>query len=63
VYQAASFAMLDRKAEAAASVRRALELDPKASIEKWGDVRLAPYAKDVDLQHFRTALRKAGLPE
>jgi adenylate cyclase len=63
VYQAASFAMLDRKADAAASVRRALELDPKASIEKWGDIRLAPYAKEVYLQHFRTALRKAGLPE
>jgi adenylate cyclase len=63
VYQAASFAMLDRDDEASTSVHRAIELDSKASVNKWGNTRLAPYAKTSDLEHFRTALRKAGLPE
>ena len=63
VYQAASFAALGRMEDARASVRRALELDPDASLEKWGDVKLAPYGDTGYLEHFRTNLRQAGLPE
>ncbi|MEP7173025.1 MAG: hypothetical protein ABI705_05995 [Aestuariivirga sp.] len=63
VYQAASFAMLGRRDDASTSVRCAIELDPEASVNKWGNSRLAPYAKTSDLEHFRAALRKAGLPE
>lgn len=63
VYQAASFAKLGRADEASASVQRVMELDPEASVSKWGNTRLAPYAKASDLEHFRAALRKANLPE
>jgi TolB-like protein/Tfp pilus assembly protein PilF len=63
IYQAASFAALDRFDEARASVRRILQLDPTASIEKWTSKYLAPYARQDDINHLRSALRKAGLPE
>lgn len=61
IYQAASFAALSRMDEAAASIRRALELDPESSLEKWTAPRLAPYAREEDRNHLREHLVAAGL--
>ncbi len=53
IYQAASLAALSRMDEAAASIRRALEIDPGSSVEKWSGARLAPYAREEDRGHLR----------
>lgn len=63
VYQAASFAAAGNQQEAQKSVKRALELDPGATLEKWTDPKLAPYGDAAYLRHFRKNLRMAGLPE
>lgn len=63
IYQAASFAALSRIDEASASIRRALELDPESSLEKWTGARLAPYAREEDRNHLREHLIAAGLAE
>ena len=63
VYQAASFAAAGNQQQAQKSVKRALELDAGATLEKWTDPKLAPYDDAAYLDHFRENLRKAGLPE
>ena len=63
VYQAASFAAAGNQQQAQKSVKRVLELDAGATLEKWTDPKLAPYGDAAYLEHFRQNLRKAGLPE
>ena len=63
IYQAASFAALSRMDEAATSIRRALEIDPGSSVEKWTGARLAPYAREEDRDHLRKYLLEGGLVE
>lgn len=62
VYQAASFAAAGDLLRAQESVKRALELDPSTTLEKWTDPKLAPYANAAYLKHFQDNLLKAGLP-
>ena len=59
---AASLAALGRASEAKAAIRCVLELDPQATLQKWTDIKMAPYKDPKDLEHFRGHLRKAGLP-
>ncbi|MDP1702856.1 MAG: winged helix-turn-helix domain-containing protein [Aestuariivirga sp.] len=63
IYQAASFAAAGNQQQAQKSVKRALELDAGATLEKWTDPKLAPYGDAVSHEHFRKNLHKAGLPE
>lgn len=63
VYLAASHAALGDARKAAAAVELALALDPSASVEKWTTKYLAPYKLPEDIDHFRSNLIKAGLPE
>ena len=63
VYQAASLAAAGNQQQARKSVKRALELDPGATVEKWTDPKLAPYGDAAYHEHFRQSLRKAGLPQ
>ena len=63
IYQAASFAAAGNQQQAQKSVQRALELDRGATVQKWTDPKLAPYADAAYLEHLRQNLRKAGLPE
>jgi adenylate cyclase len=63
LYLAASHAALDQSSKAEEAIKRVLELDPLATLEKWANVNLAPYADQKDLEHFRENLRKAGLPD
>ena len=63
IYQAASFAANGNQQQARKSLKRALELDPGATVEKWTAAKLAPYGDAAYLEHFRHNLRKAGLPE
>jgi TolB-like protein/Tfp pilus assembly protein PilF len=62
LYQAASYAALGNTEQARISVKRALALDPGATLEKWTDPKLAPYGDAGYLEHFRLNIRKAGLP-
>jgi tetratricopeptide (TPR) repeat protein len=63
LYQAASFAAAGKHEQARKSLQRALELDQAATVEKWTDPKLAPYADAVGREHLRQNLRKAGLAE
>ncbi len=63
IYQAASFAAAGNQQQAQKSVKRALELDADATLEKWTDPKLAPYGDAAYLENFRQNLREAGLPE
>ena len=63
LYQAASFAAAGHQQQAWKSVKRALELDSGATLEKWTDPKLAPYGDAADLGHLQQNLRRAGLPE
>ncbi|CAN7725041.1 winged helix-turn-helix domain-containing tetratricopeptide repeat protein [Mesorhizobium caraganae] len=63
IYQAASFAAAGYQQQARKSVKRALELDVGATLEKWTDPKLAPYSDATYLEHFCKNLRNAGLPE
>ncbi|TIQ42426.1 MAG: adenylate cyclase [Mesorhizobium sp.] len=63
VYQAASFAAAGYHQQARKSVKRVLELDAGATVEKWTGPKLAPYGDAAYLEHFRSNLHKAGLPE
>ena len=58
---AGSYAQLGRLEEAGVEVEEALKLVPDATVESLGS-RL-PYVNMADVNHFREALRKAGLPE
>jgi adenylate cyclase len=61
--QAASHAALSHREEAARAIQRVFELDPQASLGRWTSAERAPYKEPKDLEHFRSNLRKAGLPE
>lgn len=63
IYQAASFAAAGNRLEARKSVARVLDLDRDATVEKWTDPKLAPYADTACRDHLRQNLRKAGLRE
>ncbi len=63
LYQAASFAAAGNRQQARTSVQRARELDRGATVGKWTDPKLAPYADAIAREHLRQNLRKAGLPE
>jgi adenylate cyclase len=63
LYLAASQAHLGLLEDAKKAIARALELDAEASMQKWGNVKMAPYLRLEDLEHFRDGLRKAGLPQ
>jgi adenylate cyclase len=63
LYLAASHAALGRIGEAEKATKRALELDPKATLARRTSVELAPYKLQRDLEHFREGMRKAGLPK
>jgi adenylate cyclase len=61
LFLAASYAQLGRAAEAEATVKRVLALDPEATVAKWAAQQ--PYKNPDDLEHYKDGLRKAGLPE
>jgi adenylate cyclase len=63
LYLAASYAALGQGDKARAAVERILDLDPRATIERWACPAMAPYKDPQDSAHFRDNLRKAGLPE
>ncbi len=62
LYLAASHAALGHADKAQKAMKRVLELDPLATLQKWTSARIAPYRNPKDLEHFRENLRKAGLP-
>lgn len=57
---AAIYALLDRQKEAEAAARKALEIDPKFSVERAS--KTWPYKNQADHKLFADALVKAGLP-
>ena len=61
LFLAASYAQLGLGAEAQATVKRVLALDPNATVAKWAAQQ--PYKNPDDLEHYKDGLRKAGLPE
>ncbi|MDH3688149.1 MAG: tetratricopeptide repeat protein [Gammaproteobacteria bacterium] len=63
LYLAASHGALGHTSEAQKAIERVLTLDSQATIQKWTDVKMAPYKNQEDLEHLRENLRKAGLPE
>jgi adenylate cyclase len=63
LYLAASHAAAGHADEALRAVKRALELDPEATVTRWAGPELAPYRNPQDAAHFRDNLRRAGLPE
>ncbi len=63
LYLAASHAALGHLAEARQAIARTLEIEPRATIERWTSPEKSPYKNPKDLEHLRTNLRKAGLPE
>jgi adenylate cyclase len=62
LYLAASHAALGHTDEAQKAIGRILELDPQATLQKWTNVKMAPYKDPKDLEHIRENLRKARLP-
>jgi adenylate cyclase len=63
LYLAASHAALGHLSEARRAIARALEIDPRVTIERWANLEKAPYKDPKDLERLRADLRKAGLPE
>jgi adenylate cyclase len=61
LFLAASYAQLGRLTEAQATMKRALGLDPEATVAKWAAQQ--PYKNPDDLEHYKDGLRKAGLPD
>ena len=55
------YALLDRKEEASAAVKKTLEIDPNYSVKRV--LKASPYKNHADLKLFVDALRKAGFPE
>jgi hypothetical protein len=51
---------ISAKTEAQATVKRALALDPEATVAKFAAQQ--PYKNADDLEHYKDGLRKAGLP-
>lgn len=63
LYLTASHTALGHAGEAQKALRRVLDLDPQATLQKWANVKMAPYSDPKDLEHFRGNLGKAGLPD
>ena len=61
--QVHSHAALNHADDAQRAVKRALLIEPTATLSKWASHELAPYKKPQDLEHLRELLRRAGLPE
>ncbi len=57
---AAIYALLDRQKEAEAAAKKALEIDPKFSVERASEAW--PYKNQADRKLFADALVKAGFP-
>jgi adenylate cyclase len=62
LYMAAALAALGLAVDAEVAIESALELDPRATLRKWTDAKMAPYKDPKDLGHFREYVQKAGLP-
>jgi adenylate cyclase len=62
LYVAASHAALGHVEAGKRSIARVLELDPKATLERWSGPEKTPYRIPRELKRFRQHLRKAGLP-
>jgi len=60
-YLAACYSLLGRDAEAAASAKEVLRINPKYSVG--AQAKLLRYKDKADLERFMAAQRKAGLPE
>ncbi|MDJ0610562.1 MAG: adenylate/guanylate cyclase domain-containing protein [Kiloniellales bacterium] len=58
---AASYAQLGRLEEARVEVKETLKLVPDATVDSLSSRK--PFVNTVDMNHYREALRKAGLPE
>ena len=63
LYLAASHAALGHADRARMAVKRVLDLDPRATIERWTSPEMAPYKDPDDAEHFRECLHRAGLPD
>jgi adenylate cyclase len=61
IYFASSQAAIGNIGEAKEAIRRTLEHDPEATIEKWTQPRVCPYRNSEDVEHLSINLRKAGL--
>ena len=61
LFLAASYAQVGRLTDAQATVKRALALDPNATVAKFAAQQ--PYKNRDDLEHYKDGLRKAGVPE
>jgi hypothetical protein len=48
-------------AEARAAAEKSRALQPQFSLNRWSTIE--PYQFEVDLEHMREGMRKAGLPE
>jgi DNA-binding SARP family transcriptional activator/TolB-like protein len=57
----AALGHLGRRTEAAEALRRLLALEPGFSIQRF--LATAPFAREVDRQHYAAGLRLAGVPE
>ncbi|MFT5110995.1 MAG: adenylate cyclase [Parasphingorhabdus sp.] len=63
LYLSASHAAFSNTEMAKLAVDRLLQHDPRATIAKWTQPKLAPYKNRVDTLHLRENLRNAGLAE
>jgi TolB-like protein len=63
LFLASSHANLGHADAARKAVERALEIDPKVTLQWWTSPEVAPYKDPRDLEHYRDGLRKAGLSE
>jgi len=61
LYLAIIYALLDRQEEAGAAVKKALEIMPSYSVERFS--KTAPFKNQADVKFFIDAMRKAGIPE
>ncbi len=63
LYVAASQAGSGKIEDAKQTITGIIQLDFQSSLRKWASLNRAPYKNPKDLEHFRTNLRMAGLPE
>lgn len=63
LFLAASHANLGHADAARKAIERALEIDPKVTLQWWTSPEVTPYKDPRDLEHYRDGLRKAKLPE
>jgi len=60
-FLAACYSSLNRQAEAAASAKEVLRINPKFSLESYA--KRLPYKNKADIDRYVAVLKKAGLPE